>query len=565
MFSISNFFFLAIAIIFGLIGFHRGLVSSLFSLLGLVAGYFLALHFAPDFSHIFSALGVPGMLGAAFAGTGIFVLAFLVSLIPPHFINQALLEKSEDRTFPMSFRVGGALLGTLTGSFYAMMLVWLLMLMRAMGPLNVEPGVPSLSEKVTIFTFREISQHFILDREDRDRPVGALISQVISQPESGIKNVRRIIDNPQFMAAFVDPTFLRALQNGNETEVETHPAMQRLLNDADFINAAYELRMLDPEEEETRAQRRFAREFAFALTHAFSRIEAIRKNPEARAILEDPAIIKMLSEQDTLKLLTNAKFNRLLELIFNDFSVMQIDRERGRPLEWFLYASGPKGQEWTKILESNDLEENLQTMLKAAYARRFQYSGFDQTIEDSLASLENLAAKGHASAQFKLAIKFANGWDAPLNAARAVALLRESAGNHNDEALFHLAAMVDLGWGITKDPAKAFEMMQAIAGRGFPPALHCMALMEAVGREGGLPNLEAASGWFKKSSQTGSGQDYFFLGFLHLLGKGVEKNIKKSYQYFSLAKEKGFSFDQKFFDIVEKRMLQERFEKQRQQ
>lgn len=532
--------------------------------MGLAAGYVLALHFASSLGHFFSAFGVPGILGAGLGGTALFILAFLLFMVPPHFINQALREKTEDLHFPMSFKVGGALVGGLTGSFYAMLLVWLLMLMRAMGPLNVEPSVPSMAEHATIITFREVTRHFIISREDRDRPVGALVSQVLSQPESGIKNVRRILDNPMFMAAFVDPSFLRALENGNETEVETHPAMQRLLGDADFINAAYELHMMDPDEEEGRAQRRFAREFAFALTHAFSRIEALRKNPEAKVILDDPEILKMLSEQNTLKLLTNAKFNRLLELIFNDFSVMQIDRERGRPLEWFLYASGPKGQEWTKILASNSLEENLQTMLKAAYERRFQYPGFDQTIEDSLASLESLASKGHASAQFKLAIKFANGWDAPLNAGRAIALLRESASNHNDEALFHLAAMVDLGWGISKDPVKAFEMMEAVAGRGFPPALHCMALMEAVGRQGRPPNLESAAAWFRKSSQAGSAQGYFFLGFFRLLGKGEEKNIKKSYQYFSLAKEKGFSFDPGFFDAVEKQMLQERFERQRQ-
>ena len=75
------------------------------------------------------------------------------------------------------------------------------------------------------------------------------------------------------------------------------------------------------------------------------------------------------------------------------------------------------------------------------------------------AVIENAAAKGNASAMYKLGVLYENGSGVTKDYAKAREWYEKGAAKGDTDAMTNLAMLYYNGYGVAKDPAKANELM----------------------------------------------------------------------------------------------------------
>ena len=87
------------------------------------------------------------------------------------------------------------------------------------------------------------------------------------------------------------------------------------------------------------------------------------------------------------------------------------------------------------------------------------------------------AEQGLAEAQYKLGLKYENGWGVPINHAEAVKWLSLAAEQGLAEAQFNLALKYDEGYGVPENDAEAVKWYRKAAEQRHAGAQHCLDMM----------------------------------------------------------------------------------------
>jgi localization factor PodJL len=148
------------------------------------------------------------------------------------------------------------------------------------------------------------------------------------------------------------------------------------------------------------------------------------------------------------------------------------------------------------------------------------------------------ASDGDPTAQYEIAVRYAEGRGVAKDYARAAAWFREAAINGVAAAQYDLGILYDTGLGLTRDPIEAVIWYQSAADRNQPIAQSKLGMVYLAG--GAVPrNSEEAVRWLRRAAEQGVPDAQATLASLYELGDGVARSSKSAYGWYSLAANAG--------------------------
>ncbi|MEM7302538.1 MAG: peptidoglycan-binding protein [Pseudomonadota bacterium] len=177
-------------------------------------------------------------------------------------------------------------------------------------------------------------------------------------------------------------------------------------------------------------------------------------------------------------------------------------------------------------------------------------------------ALQLAAAKGNATAQFEIGLRYTEARGAARNMKKAANWYQKSAANGFAPAQYRLGSLYEKGVGVQRDIAKASMWYTKAAEQGNARAMHNLAVISAMGANG-KTDMATATRWFHSAANLGVKDSQFNLGILYGQGMGLPQNLTNSYKWFALAAKTGDSDAAKKRDEVANIMEPAELEKAR--
>jgi localization factor PodJL len=150
------------------------------------------------------------------------------------------------------------------------------------------------------------------------------------------------------------------------------------------------------------------------------------------------------------------------------------------------------------------------------------------------------ATDGDPTAQYEIAVRYAEGRGVTKDYTRAAAWFREAAINGVAAAQYDLGILYDKGLGLTRDPIEAVIWYQSAADQNQPIAQSRLGLVYLAG--GPVPrNPEEAVRWLRRAAEQGVPDAQATLASLYERGEGVARSNKSAYGWYSLAGNAGIA------------------------
>jgi hypothetical protein len=122
-----------------------------------------------------------------------------------------------------------------------------------------------------------------------------------------------MLAHPRMVALQNDATFWSRFEAGDIEGALALPTARALIGDAGLRRQLATLGLVERSAAEHPIA--FERELAHALAQASERIGRLRRDPEVRALLEDPEVLERVERGDAIGLLTHPGFQRVLERV----------------------------------------------------------------------------------------------------------------------------------------------------------------------------------------------------------------------------------------------------------
>jgi hypothetical protein len=566
----TNLIAISVLVFFIYRGYKKGFIGASLSLFSLIVGYAAAFFgyrplaqwfIAGGYASGFQAYVVGGLL--AFFGTQ------LVLFIPGALINRSIKRKAKEGRIRPSYWVLGGFVGTVSGVFFAILVVWAAMLYQAAqkknDPVPALSKMPSLSEQVTTRTISFVTRR-VLEARRKNAPdktakssfssqaMDNVLVKVLSQPDQGVYGLKMFFENPKLNELLESRDFQHTLMNGGSQDIENHPNYQELFQDEAFLRSARDLGLVNENTQMSEIQK----EMSQTLVGLRSRMDQIVKNPEVVAMLKKPEFKEKIEKRDMIALMTDDDFNRILELAFETPIAGEKFYSFQQRQEWKFFSAGPEGlmgadpNRWFPLtlnpegFTPKQWKKTLQEGLERARLSMFVYRPKKELMENDPKALLKLAELGHGSAQFGMAMKYANGWGVPLDKEAALNFMKIAANNKEAPAQFHLAAMYALGWNGTREMDRAANWLEKSLAQGFAKAEYCFGLAHTTPSRTHPQTLmqyypqsiEKALSSLQSAAKKDIREAYLVLGLLYAIGESVPQDLAKAHSYFKMAEKK---------------------------
>jgi localization factor PodJL len=152
--------------------------------------------------------------------------------------------------------------------------------------------------------------------------------------------------------------------------------------------------------------------------------------------------------------------------------------------------------------------------------------------------LRTAAVKGDPSAEFEVAVRYAEGKGVKQDFNEAMIWYQRSATHGFASAQYRLATLYERGLATGVDLQRARVWYQRAAEQGNVKAMHNLAVLSA-GRKSTTPDYETAALWFTAAAERGLSDSQFNLAVLYENGLGVNKDATIAYKWFALAAKSG--------------------------
>jgi localization factor PodJL len=174
-------------------------------------------------------------------------------------------------------------------------------------------------------------------------------------------------------------------------------------------------------------------------------------------------------------------------------------------------------------------------------------NGFDANLEDR-------AKRGDAKAQYILAIRYAEGRNAPKDMTKAIGFMKQAAAAGMPAAQYRMGTIYERGEaGVAKDAVQARVWYEKAALNGNRKAMHNLAVLHAEG-VGTPANMTEASKWFQRGAEFGLTDSQYNLGILYERGLGVARNPVEAAKWFAIAAAQGDADAAGRLDVIRKDM-----------
>ncbi len=153
----------------------------------------------------------------------------------------------------------------------------------------------------------------------------------------------------------------------------------------------------------------------------------------------------------------------------------------------------------------------------------------------ALALLRQAAEAGHAQAQYRLGIMYANAEGVQLDYASAAAWLRQAADQGLAPAQSILAWLYASGYGVEQNDKEAGRWYRKAAQQGLPKDQYTLAAMYRWGRYGVERNRAEMIKWYERAASQGFAPAQYALGQMLAKGVDVPREAITAFQWLSLA------------------------------
>lgn len=191
---------------------------------------------------------------------------------------------------------------------------------------------------------------------------------------------------------------------------------------------------------------------------------------------------------------------------------------------WSVQVSGlPEGDARSRALELQPLPE----------------ADAPATLDDgTLQKLQGAAEAGHDWAQFRLALRHAEGEGVARDSRMAAYWFRRAAAQEYAAAEYALGVMHAFGEGVPRDAVLAVHWFRLSAEQGYPLAQHDLGLMHYKGM-GAVKDDAAAVRWWRKAAEQGHAPAQAKLGAMYIRGTGVPRDPVEAYAWISISAARG--------------------------
>jgi TPR repeat protein len=166
---------------------------------------------------------------------------------------------------------------------------------------------------------------------------------------------------------------------------------------------------------------------------------------------------------------------------------------------------------------------------------------------DDLQRLHERAARGDASAQVELGLRYGVGDGVVQDYALARHFWERAAAQGDAQAQFNLGMLYRDGQGVSQDYAKAGRWYEQAAAQGHAEAQGKLGMLYRDGQ--GVPqDYTKARQWFEKAVAQGVAQAQNNLGLLYYRGQGVPQNDAMARQWFEKAAAQGDATARQWFE-----------------
>ena len=315
--DLSLIIFIAVVAFFTYRGFKKGLLKSLSRVLSLIAGYIASILFSKPFSiqvaSWFDIQGIAAYLSAAlilFLGAGLVVnLAFWV------------LEKllAEDESVSTGSRVGGSIVGLITGTIVAIVLVWTFNFVSHMAAPEKSTSKPDAQQSAIAKLANQAASKAVgtaMSMSSTKPEIANLSAAMIEAPGELTRQVQALANSKDLQALLIDPNNQRVLDSGDVEAVRKLPALRQLARNPDMLALANSAGMLDQTSDIAVVEVELAKN----ITQIWGKVQRVKNDQRVQEILADPEFQQKINSGNPMDMLTNPKLLELADIVLSDES-----------------------------------------------------------------------------------------------------------------------------------------------------------------------------------------------------------------------------------------------------
>jgi uncharacterized membrane protein required for colicin V production len=313
--DLSLIIFIAVVAFFTYRGFKKGLLKSLSRVLGLLLGYVAAILFSKPLSVMvetwFEIQGIVAYVTAAlilFLGAGI-IVSLLFWLIG-NFL-------SEDESISTGSRAGGSVVGLITGTIVAVVIVWTFNFLNHMRAPDDSASKPRTQQSA----IEKLANQAAGKAVETAMTMGSANPEIVNLSAAMIKSPAEITQQAQALAnsndlqdLLVNPKNQRVLNSGDVEAVRNLPALRQLASNPDMLALASSAGLLDQTNDTEAVEAALAQN----ITHIWGRVQRVKNDQRVQEILADPEFQQKINSGNPIDLLTNPKLLELADIILAD-------------------------------------------------------------------------------------------------------------------------------------------------------------------------------------------------------------------------------------------------------
>lgn len=291
-------------------GYRKGVWVALLGLVSLIFAYLGSYLWGPSLASIFVQYDVIASSYATyFAYLVLFVGIGSVVRFLPLILFPALHQRS------LASKISGALVGTGVGVVTGLMLVWAVSFLARASALKADNSAVTLSTGPV----QDVAEELVARLAEKSVQLtrgealqSKLVVAFIREPEATLKNVQQLVRAPSLNRLVNSPRAQKMmatndignLANSHEFEVFLRePALQNMLE------------LLDVESKNSSEAEQF---IAQQLTLVWQRKQYLKNDPRVKSILADPELQRLFQQRDSVQLLKNSQFRRLVSIILEE-------------------------------------------------------------------------------------------------------------------------------------------------------------------------------------------------------------------------------------------------------
>lgn len=307
---------LAILGLFAAFGAWRGVLATGAGVVTLVVAYGSAGLGATVFGRAVGAhLGGASMLGPVVAGSGIFVLVFVVLGVFAKILQRWDRGRLGDEPRTACDRIGGAGFGLLRGALVVLLMSVLLTWLdaaRDMGLLKGMDGLPDTTHSRVGEATSRVIEHAVEAATDPDEasPGARMMARVAARPGVTLASFQSVMDDPRVQAVQRDRLFWTLVENGAAERAINQASLYSIVHDEEMRTRFAELGLVPPEA--AGDPEVFRRTMASTLNEVGPIIASLRNDPELAQLAEDPEIQALVQSGNTLGLMTRPEIQRIV-------------------------------------------------------------------------------------------------------------------------------------------------------------------------------------------------------------------------------------------------------------